>query len=566
MTPRIYSNTAFATSLVSGITAAATSLTVADATGYPAAPFALVVDAGSAAYEEAMLVTAKAGTTFTVTRGYDGTTAKVHAAGALVIHAAIADDFRGMQLGTREVSSAAPADGDVVTWDAANSVWEPGAGGSSAAPASATYVTLTANAALTAEAVLGSAVIMAGIAAARPAAGTAGRLYYATDTDTLSRDNGVSWDDLTIDWGQITGEPTTLAGYGITDAASDAELAAHEADTTAVHGIANTADLSTNIPNDSITYAKIQNVSATSRILGRTTAGAGDVEELTPSQARGVLDVLQPVAEDFSASNTSTIPADCTEVEIDIVAGAAGGGSGRRGAAGTARGGGGGGGLGGSSRVRYTAAELGGAGTVLTVTIGAGGNGGAARTTDDTDGANGSGGGSSTVAVGGTTIAFASGGNGGTGGTTSNGTGGAVPVITSWTAPGSGGGGGGGAGANGNNTPGSGGGGGNITSGNAQAAGGAGGRGASAYVGNAVAGGAAGTSGGGNGGDGSAPALGVPGGPGGGGGGSNAAGAGGTGGAGARGGGGGGGGASVNGSNSGAGGAGGAGWCRITYR
>ena len=35
------------------------------------------------------------------------------------------------------------------------------------------------------------------------------------------------------------------------------------------------------IDNDAITYAKIQNVSATSRLLGRATAGAGDIEEIT---------------------------------------------------------------------------------------------------------------------------------------------------------------------------------------------------------------------------------------------------------------------------------------------
>lgn len=38
------------------------------------------------------------------------------------------------------------------------------------------------------------------------------------------------------------------------------------------------------IANDSVTYPKIQNVSATSRILGRKTAGAGDIEELTLSE------------------------------------------------------------------------------------------------------------------------------------------------------------------------------------------------------------------------------------------------------------------------------------------
>lgn len=48
-------------------------------------------------------------------------------------------------------------------------------------------------------------------------------------------------------WVDITGEPTTLAGYGITDAASDAELAAHEADTTNVHGIADTSLLLTSV-------------------------------------------------------------------------------------------------------------------------------------------------------------------------------------------------------------------------------------------------------------------------------------------------------------------------------
>lgn len=35
-----------------------------------------------------------------------------------------------------------------------------------------------------------------GVAASRPTAGTPGRLYYATDTDTMSRDNGSTWDDL----------------------------------------------------------------------------------------------------------------------------------------------------------------------------------------------------------------------------------------------------------------------------------------------------------------------------------------------------------------------------------
>ena len=45
------------------------------------------------------------------------------------------------------------------------------------------------------------------------------------------------------------------------------------------------------IDNDAVTYAKIQNVSATDRLLGRSIAGAGDIEEITcTSAARGLLD------------------------------------------------------------------------------------------------------------------------------------------------------------------------------------------------------------------------------------------------------------------------------------
>lgn len=46
------------------------------------------------------------------------------------------------------------------------------------------------------------------------------------------------------------------------------------------------------VPNDSWAYAKIQNVSATSRFLGRITAGAGDIEELTGTQATTLLDTF----------------------------------------------------------------------------------------------------------------------------------------------------------------------------------------------------------------------------------------------------------------------------------
>lgn len=47
-------------------------------------------------------------------------------------------------------------------------------------------------------AVLADAILTPGTLAARPAASAAGRIYYATDTDTLYRDTGSSWDALDI--------------------------------------------------------------------------------------------------------------------------------------------------------------------------------------------------------------------------------------------------------------------------------------------------------------------------------------------------------------------------------
>lgn len=49
------------------------------------------------------------------------------------------------------------------------------------------------------------------------------------------------------------------------------------------------------IDNDVVTYAKMQDISATARLLGRITAGAGDTEELTGTQATTLLDVFTSV-------------------------------------------------------------------------------------------------------------------------------------------------------------------------------------------------------------------------------------------------------------------------------
>ena len=88
----------------------------------------------------------------------------------------------------------------------------------------------------------------------------AGTLYYVTDEQVTEQSDGAAWNDYS-DAGsggitQLTGDVTAGPGTG--------------------------SQVAT-IPNDTVTYAKIQNVSAADRLLGRDTAGAGNIEEIPVS-------------------------------------------------------------------------------------------------------------------------------------------------------------------------------------------------------------------------------------------------------------------------------------------
>ncbi len=90
---RYYSSTAVRTTLVSSIGTVDTSFQPASDSGFPPSyPFVLVFEKDSA-NEEIVQVTAKVGSSFTITRGIDGTSARSHSAGTSVEHAIIADDL-----------------------------------------------------------------------------------------------------------------------------------------------------------------------------------------------------------------------------------------------------------------------------------------------------------------------------------------------------------------------------------------------------------------------------------------------------------------------------------------
>ena len=192
------------------------------------------------------------------------------------------------------------------------------------------------------------------------------------------------------------------AGYPLDVATAEADgTAATAARSDHVHGIA----------NDAVTYAKIQNVAAASRLLGRgSAAGAGDPEEITlgsglsmsgtalsATAAGGVVSVQA-----FTASGTYTPTAGMDYCIVEMVAGGGGGGGADNSDACVSRCGAGGGGAGEFARRMLTAAQI---GASQTVTIGAAGAAGSSS------GATGGNGGNTSLGV----LASANGGSGGTG-------------------------------------------------------------------------------------------------------------------------------------------------------
>jgi hypothetical protein len=135
----------------------------------------------------------------------------------------------------------------------------------------------------------------------------------ADDAVTFAKMQNIATDRLIGRDTAATGDPEEIALNATLEwtGTGSIQRAALTGDVTAAAG-----SNSTTIANDVVTYAKIQNISATSRFLGRITAGAGDTEELTGTQATTLLDVftsaLKGLAPASGGGTTNFLRADGT--------------------------------------------------------------------------------------------------------------------------------------------------------------------------------------------------------------------------------------------------------------
>lgn len=126
-----FTNTADWTTLASFLAAGATSITLTDASTWPASDFKLQLD------DEVIDIQSRSGNVLTVRtggRGYDGTSDTTHNAGALAKMVVTAEDYLSRFLGYPITEPGAPEDGLVVSWDDSGQAFVFIAGGGGAAP------------------------------------------------------------------------------------------------------------------------------------------------------------------------------------------------------------------------------------------------------------------------------------------------------------------------------------------------------------------------------------------------------------------------------------------------
>jgi hypothetical protein len=128
-------------------------------------------------------------------------------------------------------------------------------------------------------------------------------LVYESSS-SLWKDEGPSDAKTSIGLGNVTNNAQTQAAIVPNTTPSAGQVLVGNAGGTAYAPVAMSGDATLastgalTVANDAITYAKMQNVSATDKVLGRSSSGSGDVEEITCTSAgRALIDDVDAAAQ-----------------------------------------------------------------------------------------------------------------------------------------------------------------------------------------------------------------------------------------------------------------------------
>ena len=227
---------------------------------------------------------------------------------------------------TGKVTIYAKTDGAVYSKDDAGAETQLGVGGSGA-PSNATYIVQTADGTLSNEQVLASlatgivknttttgvlSIAAAGTDYVAPGSTTSSGLTMATNR-LLGRNTAATGAIEEIVLGtnlSFTGTTLNAAATGLADGdKGDITVSASGATWTIDAGV--------------VTYAKMQDISATDKLLGRSTAGSGDVEEITCTAAgRALLDDADASAQRTTlglviGTDVQAYDADTAKLDVD---------------------------------------------------------------------------------------------------------------------------------------------------------------------------------------------------------------------------------------------------------
>lgn len=170
----------------------------------------------------------------------------------------------------------APAIGDSAKFLRGDGAWAAGAGGGSGAPTDADYLVKTANGGLSVERVVTDTATVAVDWA------TAGQAKFGVVAASIGNTQ------------LRTGAAISVVGRSANSIGALADIAAGS-DDTILRRTGSALDFGQltvgMVPDALVTFAKIQNVSATDKVLGRSTAGAGVIEEIAfTATARSLVD------------------------------------------------------------------------------------------------------------------------------------------------------------------------------------------------------------------------------------------------------------------------------------